>query len=117
MPDFKKGTGYKMKGINFGEGTGGSGMGGVHKAEIEKQNLVSEIGKEPIDHLKDSTPEEREHTKHTEKSEGSIEKQKKRQKRNEKKKNKAFLKSQNEASVKRSDLDAKGKALYDKHNK
>jgi len=32
-------------------------------------------------------------------------------------KNKKFLEEQNEAPVKRSDLDAEGKALYDKHNK
>ena len=35
----------------------------------------------------------------------------------EKRTNKRFLKSQNESRVKRSDLDAKGKALYDKRNK
>ena len=117
MPDFKKGTGYKMKGINFGEGTGGSGMGGVHKASISAENLKNEIGDKPIDHLKNTTEEERLHNEHADKTEGSIKKQQRRRVRNEKKKNKAFLKSQNEASVKRSDLDAKGKALYDKHNK
>lgn len=103
MPDFKKGTGYKMKGINFGQGTGGSGMGGVHKTEIEEQKLVGEIGDKPIDHLKDSTEEERLHSVHAEKTEGSIKKQKKRQIRNEKKKNKAFLKSQHEEPVRKRD--------------
>jgi len=40
--------GYKMKGVkSFGQGTGGSGMGGVHKTEIENKKTKADIDSNP----------------------------------------------------------------------
>lgn len=103
MPDFKEGSGYKQKPIDFGEGTGGSGMGGVHKTNIENKNIKAEIGNKPVDHLQNATPEEQAHNDAADKSEGSIPKQTKRRKRREKKEHKAFLKSQREEPVRNRD--------------
>ena len=47
MPDFKESTGYRMKGMDFGQGTGGSGMGGVHKVDIENKKIKAEIDSNP----------------------------------------------------------------------
>lgn len=86
MPDFKESTGYKMKGMDFGQGTGGSGMGGVHRTNIENEKVKGEIGTKPVDHLSNATPEEQAHNDAADKSEGTIKQQARRARRNEKKK-------------------------------
>tara|TARA_Y100000389_G_C17190306_1_gene378484 strand:- start:288 stop:524 length:237 start_codon:yes stop_codon:yes gene_type:complete len=74
---------YKQNGMDFGEGTG---MSGVHKVNIENENIKAEIGAKPVDHLKNATPEEEAHNNAAKKADGSIEKQAKRRARKEKKK-------------------------------
>ena len=73
---------YKQNGMDFGEGTG---MSGVHKTNIENEKIKGEIGTKPVDHLSNATTEEEAHNTAADKSEGSIEKQAKRRARNEKK--------------------------------
>jgi len=87
-------VGFKMKGLNW------------------RYNRVSNKIKTIDEKITDAE------TKHQNKKVDRLQDKKvKLKNKKDKLENKKFLKSQNEAPVKRSDLDAEGKALYDKYNK